>query len=120
MSTTTFLLLPRRMVLAPVRMYRRFISPALAPRCRYYPTCSTYAVGAIETHGLVKGLVLASARLLRCNPFSHGGVNPLPPKGSWRATINPDGTARTDHPYLAAQRSLSVDAATDERELTCH
>lgn len=113
MNTASLLLLPRHIVLAPVQLYRRFISPAMAPRCRYYPSCSTYAVGAIETHGVFKGLVLATARLLRCNPFSHGGLNPLPPKGSWRASINPDGTPRTPH-------TSALTATTDERELTCH
>lgn len=118
MSTTSLLVLPRRIVLAPVHLYRRFISPAIAPRCRYYPSCSSYAVDAIETHGVFKGLVLASARLLRCNPFSHGGLNPLPPQGYWRATIHPDGTPRVDHP-LTTETMPRAAVTTDERELTC-
>ena len=52
----------------PVRFYQRFISPMFAPRCRYYPTCSSYALGALHTHGLVKGTILAVWRILRCNP----------------------------------------------------
>jgi putative membrane protein insertion efficiency factor len=62
---------------APIRAYQRFVSPAFAPRCRYYPTCSSYAVEAIRELGAVRGSILAGWRLLRCNPFSHGGVDEL-------------------------------------------
>ncbi|WP_076466325.1 membrane protein insertion efficiency factor YidD [Actinomyces mediterranea] len=68
---------------APIRLYQRFISPMLTPRCRYAPTCSNYAVEAIDVHGLLKGLVLAVWRLLRCNPWSLGGVDYVPKKGRW-------------------------------------
>jgi uncharacterized protein len=67
----------RRAVLAPVHAYRRFVSPLLAPRCRYFPSCSEYAVQAIERYGILRGLVLAAWRVLRCNPFSHGGHDPV-------------------------------------------
>ena len=63
-------------VLAPIRFYRRFISPGLPPRCKYHPSCSAYAVQAVERYGILRGLVLAGWRLLRCNPFSHGGYDP--------------------------------------------
>jgi uncharacterized protein len=63
-------------VLAPVRFYSRVISPALPPRCRYHPSCSAYAVQAVERYGILRGLVLAAWRILRCNPFSHGGYDP--------------------------------------------
>ena len=66
----------RMIVLAPIRFYSRFISPALPPRCRYYPSCSAYAVGSIERFGILRGLVLAVWRVLRCNPWSHGGYDP--------------------------------------------
>lgn len=66
-----------RLVLAPVRLYRRFVSPAIPDRCRYHPTCSTYAVEAIERHGALRGAVLATWRLLRCNPWSLGGYDPV-------------------------------------------
>jgi putative membrane protein insertion efficiency factor len=69
--------LARRIALAPVRAYQRAISPALPRRCRYHPTCSEYAVQAIETYGILRGAVLAAWRLLRCNPFSHGGYDPV-------------------------------------------
>ena len=67
----------RALLLAPIRFYQRFISPAIPNRCKYYPSCSQYAVDAIRAHGALRGLVLASWRLLRCNPWSHGGYDPV-------------------------------------------
>jgi len=67
--------LPRALAVAPVRFYQVAISPALPRRCKYYPSCSAYAVTAIRRYGILKGLVLAAWRLLRCNPWSHGGVD---------------------------------------------
>jgi putative membrane protein insertion efficiency factor len=67
-----------------IRGYQRFISPLSAPRCRYYPSCSAYALGAVRTHGPVKGFLLAVWRLLRCNPWSQGGIDHVPDRGSWR------------------------------------
>jgi uncharacterized protein len=67
----------RRLVLAPIAVYRRAISPALPRRCKYEPTCSAYAGQAIREYGILRGLVLAGWRLLRCNPFSHGGFDPV-------------------------------------------
>jgi uncharacterized protein len=65
----------RALAVAPVRAYQRAISPALPQRCKYHPSCSEYAVGAIKRYGLLRGAVLAAWRLLRCNPWSHGGVD---------------------------------------------
>ncbi|MGA9875771.1 MAG: membrane protein insertion efficiency factor YidD [Solirubrobacteraceae bacterium] len=67
----------REVVLAPVVVYQRLISPALPRRCKYEPTCSRYAVQAVREYGILRGLVLASWRLLRCNPWSHGGYDPV-------------------------------------------
>jgi len=58
-----------------VEAYRRLVSPLLPVRCKYHPSCSRYALEALEEFGLVRGLVLAGWRLLRCNPWSHGGVD---------------------------------------------
>ena len=69
--------LARRVAIAPIRAYQVFISPALPRRCKYEPTCSLYAVQAIRRFGILRGLVLAAWRLLRCNPFSHGGFDPV-------------------------------------------
>jgi uncharacterized protein len=67
----------RAIAIAPIRLYQRLISPALGQRCKYYPSCSQYAVQAIGTFGILRGLILAGWRLLRCNPFSHGGFDPV-------------------------------------------
>ena len=64
-------------LLAPIRVYQRLISPALPRRCKYEPTCSAYAVEAIRELGVIRGTILAAWRLLRCNPFSHGGYDPV-------------------------------------------
>lgn len=71
--------------LAPVRLYQRLISPALPRRCRYEPTCSAYAVDAIREVGVVRGAILASWRLLRCNPYSAGGLDPVSERRLFRA-----------------------------------
>ena len=65
----------RALLIAPIRVYQRLISPALGPRCRYHPSCSEYAVQAIRSYGVLRGLVLAGWRLLRCNPWSRGGFD---------------------------------------------
>ena len=64
------------LVSAPIIAYQRYISPAFGPRCRYAPSCSAYALQAIRVHGPIKGLILGAWRLLRCNPWSHGGSRP--------------------------------------------
>jgi uncharacterized protein len=73
------------LLIAPIRLYQRFISPAFAPRCRYYPTCSEYAVQAIRELGPIRGTILAGWRVLRCNPFSHGGVDEVADRKLFRA-----------------------------------
>ncbi|HEX7059254.1 MAG TPA: membrane protein insertion efficiency factor YidD [Solirubrobacterales bacterium] len=68
----------KRLVLLPIRGYQRWISSSRTRRCRYEPTCSAYATEAIERFGVTRGGLLAAWRLLRCNPFSHGGFDPVP------------------------------------------
>jgi uncharacterized protein len=65
----------RRLATAPVRLYQRAISPVLPARCKYHPSCSEYAVEAVRRYGILRGVTLAVWRLLRCNPWSHGGVD---------------------------------------------
>ena len=65
----------RTLAITPIRVYQRAISPALPRRCKYYPSCSQYAVQSIRSYGILRGLVLAAWRLLRCNPWSLGGVD---------------------------------------------
>ena len=74
----------RRAVLAAIRFYSRAISPALPPRCRFYPTCSAYAAEAVELHGAGRGTWLAVRRLAKCAPWHPGGVDLVP--GSSRGT----------------------------------
>ena len=85
----------RQLLILGVRGYKKFISPGLPSSCRYYPSCSTYAVQSLQRHGVFKGLVLASWRILKCNPFTEGGVNPIPEKGKWRSAVGPDGEPRS-------------------------
>jgi uncharacterized protein len=65
----------RQIAALPVHAYRALVSPLILPRCKYHPTCSRYALDAIQEVGVVRGLVLAGWRLLRCNPWSKGGVD---------------------------------------------
>jgi len=74
----------RTLVLAPIRLYQRLISPALPRRCRYEPTCSAYAAVAVGQYGILRGLVLAGWRLLRCNPWSAGGFDDVSDQGLFR------------------------------------
>jgi putative membrane protein insertion efficiency factor len=76
--------LPRRVLVLLIRGYQRFLSPLTPPTCRFYPSCSAYAVIALERHGVVKGTRLAVWRILRCNPWNPGGVDDVPPAGSHR------------------------------------
>lgn len=71
-----------RILVYLIRLYQRFISPLSGPHCKFTPTCSAYAIEAIQVHGAIKGSGLAIWRILRCNPFSRGGFDPVPPKKS--------------------------------------
>lgn len=87
-----------RLALAPIRAYRRWISPLLGARCRYYPTCSAYAEQAVRELGPLKGFVVALWRLLRCNPFSSGGLDPLESRRLFRSEgARPDAEHREAH-----------------------
>jgi hypothetical protein len=68
----------RKIFVAPIKLYRKFISPLLPPSCRFYPSCSAYALEAIERFGIVKGSLLAAFRILRCNPLCKGGIDYVP------------------------------------------
>ncbi len=71
-------LLPRNVCVVILRAYRAVISPLYGDVCRYYPSCSAYALGAIQQHGVVKGVGLGSWRILRCHPWAKGGVDDVP------------------------------------------
>jgi uncharacterized protein len=68
---------PRRVAVAPITVYQRLISPLFPRRCKYEPTCSAYTAQAISRYGILRGLILGGWRLLRCNPWSHGGFDPV-------------------------------------------
>lgn len=74
-----------RVLSRAIRWYQRTISAGTQRRCRYEPTCSAYALQAIQVHGAIKGTILASWRILRCNPWSKGGVDWVPEQGAWPA-----------------------------------
>ena len=78
-----------RVLMAVISGYRMFVSPLLGPRCRFYPSCSAYALDALREHGALRGLWLAVRRIGRCHPFNPGGYDPVPP----RATARPGGRA---------------------------
>lgn len=79
------------LALAALRLYKRWISPALLPSCRYVPTCSEYAAEAIERYGVLRGGAMAAWRLLRCHPLAKGGYDPVA-----RDICRPEAHARTD------------------------
>jgi putative membrane protein insertion efficiency factor len=87
----------RRAAVLPITAYQRVISPALPRRCKYEPTCSAYAAQAIRRYGILRGLVLAAWRLLRCNPFRHGGYDPVEAQRLFRR--QPGVTRRTARPH---------------------
>lgn len=74
----------KRLLVAIINAYRRHLSPALPRRCRYEPSCSVYALTAIRRFGALRGSLLAGWRLLRCNPFSNGGFDPVPERFTLR------------------------------------
>ncbi len=84
-------LLPRNAVLSLLHGYRATISHAYGDVCKYYPSCSAYAVGAVQQHGAVKGSVMAAARIARCHPWARGGVDDVPLHEDFRYELTPRG-----------------------------
>jgi uncharacterized protein len=82
-----------RVLVLPIRAYQLVLSPLLGPRCRFYPSCSSYAVQALTRHGPLRGSWLAARRLLRCHPWNPGGLDPVPPTrpGADRVARAPQG-----------------------------
>lgn len=70
----------RKLIIGLIRLYQLLISPMLGPSCRFYPSCSQYAIESLKIHGLVKGSYLAFNRVLRCHPGCEGGIDPVPEK----------------------------------------
>lgn len=84
----TLLLLPRNIVVALLRGYRAAISPLYGDVCRYYPSCSAYALGAVQGHGVIAGGFLAARRIARCHPWAAGGVDEVPESHSHHFHVN--------------------------------
>ena len=78
----------KTLALSMLRLYKRWVSPSLAPSCRYVPTCSEYAMEAIDRYGVLRGGTMAAWRLLRCHPFVKGGLDPVV-----KSEIHSEGTA---------------------------
>jgi putative membrane protein insertion efficiency factor len=92
----------RRIAAAPIVAYTRWISPGLPRRCKYEPSCSRYAARSISEFGILRGLVLAGWRLLRCNPWSHGGYDPVAAQRLFRAPSAPVGPVGGEPPFPRA------------------
>lgn len=84
-------LIPRNLVLAFLTAYRAVISPIYGDVCAYYPSCSAYAVGAVQQHGAIKGAALSGWRILRCNPWTQGGVDDVRPYDHFRYDLTARG-----------------------------
>ncbi len=84
-------LVPRNVGIAVLHAYRSVISPLYGDVCKYYPSCSAYAVGAVQQHGLIKGSALTAARLARCHPWAAGGVDDVPAHRAFRHTLTRHG-----------------------------
>jgi conserved hypothetical protein YidD len=95
----------RRGFIFPIRLYKRYLSPRLPDACRFEPTCSVYAMEAIEKRGVIVGIGLAIWRILRCNPYSKGGYDPVPLKKKHRhASVYEEDAFRRDEDPNASEQ----------------
>ncbi len=90
------LLLPRNLLISVLKLYRLLVSPLYGQVCRYYPSCSAYALEAVTTHGAIKGFGLSVWRVLRCNPWSRGGVDDVPAPLHRHTVIDKHGFVHAD------------------------
>ena len=95
---------PASVLIGLIAGYRRFVSPLLGPRCRFYPSCSAYALEAIRVHGAARGTWLAARRLSRCHPFHPGGLDPVPPRWTGVPAIVAEPAARRPAADSASER----------------
>jgi putative membrane protein insertion efficiency factor len=98
-----------RLLILPIRAYQLFISPALPPTCRYYPSCSAYAVEALRVHGAFKGVWLTLRRIGRCHPWHWSGYDPVPPRGVRRSGAERRALALAFHAGPEVSGSLPMD-----------
>ena len=94
----------RLLLAGAILAYQRVLSPMLGPRCRFHPSCSSYALEAVQVHGAAKGTALATWRVWRCNPWNPGGVDLVPDKGRW-----------TPEPYVSLESAAPTDPGTTSR-----
>jgi uncharacterized protein len=107
----------RELFLLPLHAYRKLISPVLPPRCKYYPSCSAYAVQAVRELGVIRGSILAACRVVRCNPWSLGGVDELSDRRLFR---DHDDCAHDHHPTSPAAASPPDMPLSALKRLTKH
>ncbi len=98
-----------RVLIAPIRFYQRFISPGLPATCRYYPSCSAYAVEALQVHGAARGSWMAVRRIGRCHPWHEGGLDPVPPRRERPARSGSSGSSSSTTPH---QRPAAAETPT--------
>jgi hypothetical protein len=91
-----------------LRGYQRFVSPLLGPSCRFYPSCSAYALEAVQLHGALRGSWLAARRLSRCHPFHAGGLDPVPPRRDARRAGAEAGDANGASPEFPEQSTREL------------
>lgn len=96
---------PRWCVAGVLRLYRVIVSPLYGQTCRFYPSCSAYALEAVETHGVVRGGWLAGSRLLRCHPWNPGGVDPVPPVRGTCPDVDRGDVAASMHDHPSHRRA---------------
>jgi putative membrane protein insertion efficiency factor len=87
----------KRVLKVPIYIYRRFLSPLKPPTCRFYPTCSEYALQSLELHGALKGSYLTVKRICKCHPFHPGGLDPVPPNKKSRQEDKASSNIDTEH-----------------------
>lgn len=109
-ALTLLWLLPRNAAIAIMKFYRRVVSPMYGEVCRYYPSCSRYSLEAYQQHGFVRGLWLTVTRLLRCNPFTAGGIDDVP------TALNPHFRTNT-HGFVCAHGAPVLEAAAVNRKV---
>jgi putative membrane protein insertion efficiency factor len=105
----------KHVLIALLKVYRLVVSPLYGNVCRYYPSCSAYALRAVEVHGAVRGTWLAGRRLLRCHPWTPGGFDPVPGTPEWheeQQLLAAKGHLGHDHPVLPTEHSPDLQRVT--------
>lgn len=109
LATTPVFLAPRNVLIATLKAYRAVVSPLYGDVCRYYPSCSRYAMEAIQHHGVFRGVWLGSRRLARCHPWAEGGVDDIPSPAHTHVAINRFGFAVPISCAVSANSFVSSD-----------